>query len=91
MDNQTCENMFRATLICVDSYDHKILKGRIMSPYYQDCVLFESTIKGGMMFGYTGNYVRVKIPYRRDLINKICRVKLVSMDANHDVNAEIAE
>ena len=54
-------------------------------------VLFESTIKGGMMFGYTGNYVRVKMPYRRDLINKICRVKLVSMDANHDVNAEIAE
>ena len=54
-------------------------------------VLFESTIKGGMMFGYTGNYVRVKMPYRRDLINKICRVKLVSMDANHDVNAEIVE
>jgi hypothetical protein len=45
MNNQTCENMFRATLICVDSYDHKILKGRIMSPYYQDCVLFESTIE----------------------------------------------
>jgi threonylcarbamoyladenosine tRNA methylthiotransferase MtaB len=54
-------------------------------------VLFESTIKGGMMFGYTGNYVRVKMTYRRDLINKICRVKLVSMDANHDVNDEIAE
>lgn len=54
-------------------------------------VLFESTIKGGMMFGYTGNYVRVKMPYRRDLINKICRVRLLSIDENHDVNAEIAE
>ena len=54
-------------------------------------VLFESTIKGGMMFGYTGNYVRVKMPYRRDLINQICRVRLVSMDENHDVNAEIVE
>jgi len=54
-------------------------------------VLFESTIKGGMMFGYTGNYVRVKMPYRRDLINKIARVRLTSMDDNHDLNAEIVE
>ncbi len=54
-------------------------------------VLFESTIKGGMMFGYTGNYVRVKMPYRRDLINKICRVKLLSIEPNCDVNAQIVE
>ena len=54
-------------------------------------VLFESTIKGGMMFGYTGNYVRVKMPYRRDLINKICRVKLLSIEPNCDVCAEIVE
>ena len=54
-------------------------------------VLFESTIKGGMMFGYTGNYVRVKMPYRRDLINKICRVRLLSMEDNHDVNAQLVE
>ncbi len=44
MNMQACENMFRATLVCVDSYDHKILRGRIISPYYQDCVSFESTI-----------------------------------------------
>lgn len=54
-------------------------------------VLFESTMRGGMMYGYTGNYVRVKAPYRRDLINRICRVRLISIDENHDVLAEIVE
>ncbi|MBR6759592.1 MAG: tRNA (N(6)-L-threonylcarbamoyladenosine(37)-C(2))-methylthiotransferase MtaB [Alistipes sp.] len=54
-------------------------------------VLFESTIKGGMMFGYTGNYVRVKMPYRREMINKICRVRLLSIEPNCDVIAEIVE
>ncbi len=54
-------------------------------------VLFESTIRGGMMAGYTGNYVRVKIPYRRDLINRICRVRITSMDENHDLMAEVVE
>lgn len=35
-------------------------------------VLFESTQKGGMMYGYTGNYIRVERPYDRDKIGKIC-------------------
>lgn len=52
-------------------------------------VLFESTMRGGMMYGYTGNYVRVKAPYRPDLINTICRVKLLSLEENDDVIAEI--
>ena len=52
-------------------------------------VLFESTMRGGMMYGYTGNYVRVKTPYRRDLINVVSCVKLLQMDENGDVLAEI--
>ena len=54
-------------------------------------VLFESTMRGGMMYGYTGNYIRVKAPYRRDLINTICRVKLSSIGEDCDVVAEILE
>lgn len=34
-------------------------------------VLFESTMKGGKMFGYTENYLRVERPYDKDLIGKI--------------------
>ena len=54
-------------------------------------VLFESTMRGGMIYGYTGNYVRVKAPYRRDLINQISRVRLTSIEPNCDSLAEILE
>ena len=54
-------------------------------------VLFESTMRDGLMYGYTGNYIRGKAPYRRDCINRICRVKLLSIDQSHDVVAEILE
>ena len=57
----------------------------------EDYVLFESTIRGGMIFGYTGNYIRVKAPFDRRLINTICRVKMTSIDDNHDLLAEIVE
>lgn len=54
-------------------------------------VLFESTVKGGMMAGYTGNYVRVKVLYDKRFINQICRVKLGEIDSEHDLKAEILE
>ncbi len=39
-------------------------------------VLFESTKKGGMMYGYTGNYIRVERPYDRNMIGEIAEVTL---------------
>ena len=54
-------------------------------------VLFESTMRGGMMYGYTGNYVRVKARYRRDLINRISRVRLTSVEPDCSSLAEILE
>lgn len=35
-------NQYRSTLVCVDSYDHKILKGRFYNPYYNKGKSFES-------------------------------------------------
>lgn len=52
-------------------------------------VLFESTMRGGLMFGYTENYLRVCAPYDRSRINDICRVRLSEMNENHDIAAEI--
>ena len=43
-------------------------------------VLFESTLKGGWMRGYTENYIKVKMPYNRDQINRTVRVKLTEVD-----------
>ncbi len=37
-------------------------------------VLFESTMKGGKMFGYTENYLRVERPYDKELIGKIVEI-----------------
>ena len=53
-------------------------------------VLFESTMRGGMMFGYTGNYIRVRAPYDRKRINTICRVRMTGIDsATCDITGEI--
>ena len=52
-------------------------------------VLFESTVRGGMMYGYTGNYIRVKAPYDRDAVNRICTVRLTAIGDDHDITAEI--
>jgi threonylcarbamoyladenosine tRNA methylthiotransferase MtaB len=52
-------------------------------------VLFESTVRDGMMYGYTGNYIRVKAPYDREAVNRICAVRLAAIGDNHDITAEI--
>ena len=54
-------------------------------------VLFESTERGGFMTGFTSNYVKVKVPYNRNYINKIVRVKLLSVEPNCDVVGQIVE
>ena len=45
-------------------------KGRV------EQVLFESTQKGGKMFGYTRNYIRVERPYKREMIGEIVEVTI---------------
>ena len=39
-------------------------------------VLWESSVKGGMMFGYTGNYIRVEKPYDPALVNQLENIVL---------------
>lgn len=52
-------------------------------------VLFESTDRSGMMYGYTDNYLRVKCQYDTSKINQICRVKLLDIDTEGDIRSEI--
>ena len=55
-----------------------------------DKVLFESTMRGGYMFGFTGNYIRVKVPYDRSKINRVCAVELAAMEeSGADVTGRI--
>ena len=42
-------------------------------------VLFELARKGGLMYGFTKNYVKVEYPFQKELVGAIARVKLVDM------------
>lgn len=57
----------------------------------EDTVLFESTRREGMMFGFTGNYRRVKAPYDRTKVNTLCRVRLGALDERHDLAGELLD
>jgi threonylcarbamoyladenosine tRNA methylthiotransferase MtaB len=52
-------------------------------------VLFESTMRGGMMTGFTSNYLKVKVPYDRRYINQIVRVRLLSIEPNAEILGEV--
>ena len=54
-------------------------------------VLFESTVRGGMMSGFTGNYIKVKVPYRRALVNRIVPVELAGIEPSSDICGRIIE
>ena len=43
------------------------------------------------MTGFTSNYIKVKVPYNRQYINEIVKVKLLSIEDNCDVVGQIVE
>ncbi len=51
--------------------------------------LIEAETKGNYMFGFTDNYIRVKLPYNESFVNQLIRVKLKEMDVDGKVLAEV--
>ncbi|MBT4415710.1 MAG: hypothetical protein HOC84_05125 [Flavobacteriaceae bacterium] len=43
-------------------------------------VLFESENKRGYIYGFSNNYVRVKAPWRKELVNSIVSYELKEID-----------
>ena len=43
-------------------------------------VLFEAEQQEADMYGFTNNYVKVKTPYNKDLVNTVHEVKLSEID-----------
>ena len=66
---------------------HKSFSNRFLGQVRE--VLFESTDRSGMMYGYTDNYLRVSAPYNTELINQICKVRLVALDDEGNITSEI--
>ena len=52
-------------------------------------VLFEAEEDGGMMYGFTENYVKVKSAFQHDLINKIVPIQLVEIDRDGVMKVEL--
>jgi threonylcarbamoyladenosine tRNA methylthiotransferase MtaB len=54
-------------------------------------VLFEKRSTDGMLSGLTGNYVRILVPYRKDLPNTIKQVRLTTIRDYASMNGELIE
>lgn len=52
--------------------------------------LLEAEEDGGMMFGYTDNYLRVALPYDNSLVNQVREVKLTTLHEDGYFLAELA-
>jgi threonylcarbamoyladenosine tRNA methylthiotransferase MtaB len=52
-------------------------------------ILFEAEEDNGMMYGFSENYVKVKIPFDENLSNSFQKVKLVEIDRDGIVKVEV--
>jgi threonylcarbamoyladenosine tRNA methylthiotransferase MtaB len=52
-------------------------------------VLFESSKHGNMMHGFTESYIKVEVPYQKNLSNIIISVKLTGLTNNGNMQADI--
>ncbi len=52
-------------------------------------ILFESSKYGNMMHGFTENYIKVEVPYQKNLCNIVISVKLTELADNGNIKADI--
>jgi threonylcarbamoyladenosine tRNA methylthiotransferase MtaB len=52
-------------------------------------VLFEAENKDGFMYGFTPNYIKTKVDYDKNLINRVLEVKLRELDKDGNIVGEI--
>lgn len=50
-------------------------------------VLFESSRRNGLMHGFTGNYIKVGMPYDKNRVNVVSEVLLTDMDGDGNMGA----
>ena len=66
-DSLKTERVARLEALCEDLHSAFIAANKGLP----ERVLWESSVKGGLMFGYTGNYIRVEKPYDPTLVNQL--------------------
>ena len=55
----------------------------------EQIALFEKENKEGFLYGFTENYIRVKIPFSEKYVRKTLKIKLISFDKKTNVLSEI--
>ena len=73
----------------------RILSEKLQRAHYQKFIgttqtaLMERKNKNGFLFGYTDNYIKVKIPFNKELVQQKLKIKLLSHDENGNIKSEI--
>lgn len=73
----------------------RILSAKKLRAFYESqigktsTVIFEHETKGDFMFGFTENYVKVKLPYSAELINTPVNITLDSFDEEGNVLGKV--
>jgi threonylcarbamoyladenosine tRNA methylthiotransferase MtaB len=71
-DSVKTERVARLEVLCAELHDAFVAENKGLP----EKVLWESSVKDGLMAGYTGNYIRVEKPYDPALVNTIERITL---------------
>jgi threonylcarbamoyladenosine tRNA methylthiotransferase MtaB len=72
----------------------RILSDKLQRAYYQkylgttQTALMEQENKNGFLFGFTDNYIKVKIPYSEEIMQKKIKIKLLSFDENGQITSQ---
>lgn len=74
---------------------HKLTDEKLLAFYKQNLgkkerVLFESTKKNNLIFGFTGNYIKVETPLDKNLIGQVVDVELLSIAESGNVNVKLS-
>ncbi|MEE2700048.1 MAG: tRNA (N(6)-L-threonylcarbamoyladenosine(37)-C(2))-methylthiotransferase MtaB [Bacteroidota bacterium] len=73
----------------------RFLSEKMQRNFYQkylqsyQTALFERENKDGFLYGFTDNYIRVKIPYSEKCLQKKIKIRLLSFDENGKILSEI--
>lgn len=73
----------------------RILSKKLQRAFYEKYIytnhtaLFEQDNKKGYLFGFTDNYIKVKIPFKSEICRTKIKIKLTGIDDEGIMNAEI--
>jgi len=73
----------------------RILSDKLQRKFYQSYLgteqtaMFEKGNKNGFLYGFTGNYIRVKIPFYEEFLQKKLKIKLLSFDENRNILSKV--